>query len=542
MTSGCSKPPRLRAGSRENRLYLGWVLRVGVVVFALALRSMSADMDSLVFPEGRVLEIQIDLDEASKESLRRYPRRDVVATVQSEGKLYREVQIHLKGSTGSFRSLDDKPGFTVEFSSRAPNNLFHGCQKIHLNNAVEDPSYLSEWLGREMFAEAGVPLPAVSHALVWLGQRRLGLYVLKEGWVDYLRRHDPSGSRVHILEPEPGSDPVGSNLAVRHPWRVSSQVRDLLQDFRTTLNAEEPPKRSSRLEQIVDIPSIQRFLALEVLLGHRDGYLLAGNNYRIRVDAVQGRLDLLPHGMDQLLQPPDLIWNPQPSGRLASVLLGTPEGMALHETLSRQLFHQILDQERWGFALRSKAHQLAMALPAVEARALRQGGEELEHRWASRVASLRQQFSQVLVPRWDVSESQRFLSGWNLKTNSIQTAVEGRERVEGGKYLHLHAQDGPLGSWYTKISLPRGRYRFEGKVQTEAVAALPFGHQQGARLRVSGDRPPSLGCLGNSKWCPLELDFDVTQSREEVQLFCELRASAGHALFDTSSLRLRRLR
>jgi hypothetical protein len=62
--------------------------------------------------------------------------------------------------------------------------------KIHLNNSVQDRSYLTEILCGDLFLAAGVPAARGTHARVFLNGRDLGLYGLKEGFdQSFLRRH-----------------------------------------------------------------------------------------------------------------------------------------------------------------------------------------------------------------------------------------------------------------------------------------------------------------------------------------------------------------
>ena len=90
------------------------------------------------------------------------------------------MAIHLKGGPGSYRQLGDVPSFTVNFDRFAPGQTFHGMKKIHLNNSVQDRSFLSEKISRELFEAAGVPAPRAGNAKVTFNGRE-GLYVLVEG-------------------------------------------------------------------------------------------------------------------------------------------------------------------------------------------------------------------------------------------------------------------------------------------------------------------------------------------------------------------------
>ena len=59
---------------------------------------------------------------------------------------------------------------------------FHGMDKFHLANSVQDPSYLSELICGELFRAAGVPASRIGHAVVTINGRKRGLYYLKEGY------------------------------------------------------------------------------------------------------------------------------------------------------------------------------------------------------------------------------------------------------------------------------------------------------------------------------------------------------------------------
>src|SRR5262249_59759501 len=86
-----------------------------------------------------------------------------------------------------------KPSLTLNFDKFAPGQRFHGLQKIHLNNSIQDLSYLVEALAWEVFLDLGVPSPRAGHAFVRINGREVGLYVLMEGWnKQFIRRYFPS--------------------------------------------------------------------------------------------------------------------------------------------------------------------------------------------------------------------------------------------------------------------------------------------------------------------------------------------------------------
>jgi spore coat protein H len=112
-----------------------------------------------LFEKGEIPRVRLELSGEAIQSLRTSPRKYVVGAVVEGTRRYTNVSIRLKGGPGSSRPLEDRPAFTVNFDRQATGQTFHGLKKLHLNNSVQDSSYLSEKLCREMF-EACSRLPA----------------------------------------------------------------------------------------------------------------------------------------------------------------------------------------------------------------------------------------------------------------------------------------------------------------------------------------------------------------------------------------------
>ena len=288
--------------------------------------------------------------------MRREPRKDVPATLREGNQVWTNVSVHLKGAVGSFRSLDDKPSLTLNFDRSATAPAYHGLSQIHLNNSVEDPTFLNERIGSELFAAAGVPVPRVGWATLEMNGRNLGLYVLKEGFAPELlglwftnaagSLYEGSGHEVtEVLKWETGTGP--ENQA-----DLDALARAVLEP--------EASQRWPRLEQTLDRERFLSFMAMEVLVCHRDGYCLALNNYRIYCDHKTGKALFLPHGMDQLFGRPDALIQPAMAGLVAQAVIDSPEGrlryrqrlgLLLTNILEPAVLNQKIDQ--WSARLRT---------------------------------------------------------------------------------------------------------------------------------------------------------------------------------------------
>src|SRR5262249_12300836 len=134
-----------------------------------------------------------------------------------------------------------------------------------------------------------------------------------------------------------------------------------------------------------DLDRFVSFMAMEVLIGHRDGYCLARNNYRLYHDPGSGRFVFLPAGMDQLFGRADLPIRPNMGGLVAQGVMETLEGRRACLQRMQTLLTNVLQAAALTNRVQQDAAHLAAALPQREARALQQAAEELCERIRRRV-------------------------------------------------------------------------------------------------------------------------------------------------------------
>jgi hypothetical protein len=85
--------------------------------------------------------------------------------------------------------------------------------------------------------------------------------------------------------------------------------------------------------------------------------------------------------------------------------------------------------------------------------------------------------------------------------------------------------------------LAQGTYRLEAKGRVTGVTATDDGTGAGLGLRISGGKRQNQ-LVGTTHWQPLTFEFEIPDAQREVELVAELRATAGKAWFDLSSIRL----
>jgi len=512
-----------------------WALRLSSLLCAVVTtqipgvaeveRAAASEPTGDLFSAPAVRLISLRIQPRQWQDLEENHRRYVEAAVSEGGRTSFPVGLRLKGSAGSFRSLDDKPSFTLAFDRFNSGTSFHGLRKIHLNNSVEDPSYLNEMIGSELFRMAGLPAPGVTHARVELNGRSLGLYVLKEGFTEDLARRYFVRDDGTWSEDDPVIEDNGSGQS--SPPESTAGIAPI------------PGCRD--LENRFDLDRFISFMALEIMVGHRDGYCLARNNFRTYLDPVSGRKSFLPHGMDQLFGNPDLPWNPNFSGNVARAVMATSEGQERYRTRFRELSNGLLIMPRLTYRVDQIVAGLKPFLSARERARLDVESAAVRDRIVRRAESLERQLAAADSSTIEFVERVAGLGRWTRVDFSSEGSLEERIAPDGIPALSIRAGPATSASWRTTVRLKRGRYRFEGSSRAEDYEPLPFGRNHGAALRVSGKSNRSQPLAGHEGWVELKAAFTVDQPDESVELVCEFRASGGQAWFDRNSLRLVRV-
>ncbi|MCC6232346.1 MAG: CotH kinase family protein [Verrucomicrobiales bacterium] len=498
--------------------------------------------------------LTIEIDAQGVKVLRRYfwngwggevmERESVPATVREGDLVYTNVAIHLKGSAGSFQPFDSgKPAFTLNFSKNAPGQKFHGLTKISLNNSVQDESYLSEKLCRELFLEAGIPVPTSTHATVIVNGRDLGLYVMVEGWTKgFLKRHFPD-TDGNLYEGGFLQDFDGSNTEAKsgeHPEDRSDLLR-----LEAATAEPNPRARWEKLQGCLDVDRFIAMLAMESLTCHWDGYSMNRNNYRIFHDRSTGRLVFMPHGLDQMFgsrrASPTSPILPAFQGSVARAVVSVPEGRKRFLERIATLRTNVLDTAKVTNRVQQLARSVRPTLAAyseMQAQAFDREVDDLITRIVERAESVTQQLASPPEAIEFDAEGVARLSGWLPRvTNGDRGALRfPRGEHDGRRVLGIAPRgEGGLGSWRTRLTLAPGQYRFEGRVLTTGMGA-----EGGVALRISGQRV-GLHRPDQGTWTQVSFPIAIEDDLTEVELVCEFGADSGEAWFEEGSLRVVRI-
>ncbi len=547
------RPPRL-----IRRLFAG-LLVLGVVA-GHATEPASSDGDLFRVPE--LLQIELTLAPGAREQLEAGGSRlgngrkpSAKATVRSGGRTYREVAIQLKGFS-TFQGLDQFPSLTLDFNEHVPGQKFHGLTKISLNNSAQDPTRLHEKLARELFAAAGVPVPRADHAVVTLDGRRLGLYVLVEGYGPGFLKRNFADSSGPFYEGGTLRD-LDRGLRLRSggkPGEPSSVDR--------LIRAAQEPVAERRWAALTNLLDLDRFLSLtavETMLCHSDSYSMNRNNYRLYLDPANQRFVFLPHGLDRILGTHrsnlDLPVVPPAMGLVARGLLSTPEGRRRYVARAGTLFTNLFDPDR----LCGRVHALDAKIAAARRRMPGDreswGGsnrspdadaDDLCQRIRQRTANLRLQFTQpenllALAPAANFGpEGVARLTDWRVRLAANHPPAEASVVERSGQpWLRVRsAADTTRATVVCRLLLPAGNYALAGSL-TATEPARPEVPLSVVRYHSSDRFATERQRLGGR---PVNYAFSVGAilPEEEIEFVAEVTGPGNEVWVELGGLQLTR--
>ncbi len=512
------------------------------VAAAEEIKETALDRAATAFFAGPIPTFDVRIASNALNSLRQEPRKPVLATVVVGSEVFESVSIHVKGSAGSSRSVDDNPALTLNFGKFKEGQNAFGLHKLHLNNSVQDPSRMDELVASTLYRKAGIPTARATQALVILNGRDLGLYVLKEGYDKaFVRRNFPTDPEAQGNLYDGGFVRDIDQDLVRDVGRGTNDYADL-QKLRDAVN-EPPATRLARLGAILDLDHFLTYCALQSIMDDWDGYPRNRNNYRLYHDPVSGRFHFIPHGMDQLFanvaQPLDPGW----SGIVAQRYFELP-GSREHlldriGSLSSNLFTvrvltNILDP-----ATVRLTNALAMR-PDPERQELMQHINGLRWRLLERAAQIPQQLELRPRPITFDEHGEMRVGGWLPRPDTGNGVAEILTFPEGNRVFHLVARSpGTVAGFRAPMRLPAGDYQLSARIKTANLEPLVDERGVGAGLRIGGSRRTN-SISGTHDWTTIHHELHLSEARD-LEWVAEIRANGGEAWIEANSLRLTRL-
>ncbi|KAA3615700.1 MAG: T9SS C-terminal target domain-containing protein [Calditrichaeota bacterium] len=221
------------------------------------------------------------------------------------------VGIRIRGNTSR---NSQKKSFKLDFEHFKSGREFYNVDKMNLNGEHNDPSIIRAKLAWDFFQEIGVKSSRASHAKVYINGSYYGLYISVEHYdKEFLKKNfsDDTGNLWKCLWPVDlvykGDDPDSYKF-----YQGSRQVYDLktneeLDDYSKLANLIDVINNSTdsnfarELEQVLDVPSVLKYMAMNVLLGSWDDYWSNVNNIYLYHQPSIDKFYWIPYDYDNTM-------------------------------------------------------------------------------------------------------------------------------------------------------------------------------------------------------------------------------------------------
>jgi len=262
------------------------------------------ELGAFLYQHDTVLDLQIFMDAEALAGLPEASREqvdDVHATMVFEGREW-AVGLRLKGNS-SFRKIDKKAAFKIDFGEFEADNTFYGVRRLTLNNMVQDESMLSENLAYWLHAAVGGVAPRQGYACVRVNGDDYGLYGLVETMDEqFVQRHfdDPSGV---LYEGGKGAD-------IRQGRQELFEIEDAgvpegrgdIVALTEALDAATPETFMDVMGDHFVLDDLLRTWAVELYAGNIDSYITRSNNFLLYHQPDPNNWTMIPWDEDQAFQ------------------------------------------------------------------------------------------------------------------------------------------------------------------------------------------------------------------------------------------------
>ena len=346
------------AGTETDALYdLDHVLEVSIDM-------PSADWDALRLPYRTIADIVGGADCLAdpKESIFDWHAADVTI----DGQTFARAGVRKKGFYGSLS--EDKPSLKIRLDKYNDSAFDGGATRFTFNNAKQDSSAINTCMAYHVFTAAGLPAPRCNFATVEVNGEALGLFMhVEEIKEPFLERH--FGDATGNLYEGTVSDFVHGFRGTFE--KKTNEGTDDWSDIEAVAAALEDssPAGLETLAELVDLDQFLTFWAVEVLLGHWDGYAGNRNNYFIYRAPGQS-FAFIPWGADQVMggvdNPLDGITTPTSvyaHGDIAHRLYADPDGRTAYAARLQDLLANVWNEAELTALAERMAEVVAGHLP-----------------------------------------------------------------------------------------------------------------------------------------------------------------------------------
>ena len=216
------------------------------------------------------------------------------------------VGFRLRGNTSRNSA---KKSFKVSFNEFVQGRKWKGVEKLNLNGEHNDVSIMRSRMCNQLLKYAGLPAARTSYVRLYINNEYKGLYLNVEHIdEEFIQRRFTNDHTGNLFKCNYGADlkQIGSSPAPymgTYELKTNTQANNYsgLINFIDILNNTNESQFTCAIQQVFDVELYLRTLAMEILIGHWDGYAGNKNNYYLYQRPSDGKFVFIEYDMDNTL-------------------------------------------------------------------------------------------------------------------------------------------------------------------------------------------------------------------------------------------------
>jgi len=239
----------------------------------------------------------------------------VTATIEFEDNVWEYVGIRFKGNSSlktAWTSGNLKIPFKLDFDQfeddypEIDDQRFYGFKQLTLANNFNDNSFLREKIAADVFRDFGVPSANTAFYEVYVdygeGPVYFGLYTMVEAVEDTVIEEQFESDEGNLYKPSgTGATFAAGSFNEVSFDKESNQDEDDYSDILSLYDAlhadnrlTDPEAWRAGLEEVFDVDTFLRWLAVNTAIQNWDSYGIASHNYFLYTDPESGLITWIP--------------------------------------------------------------------------------------------------------------------------------------------------------------------------------------------------------------------------------------------------------
>ncbi|MFY0671844.1 MAG: CotH kinase family protein [Bacteroidia bacterium] len=269
-------------------------------------QNINPDKD-LVFDPNLVAEIRITMDEGEKQWLldqdnaqnNDYLKCDLNFRNANINETRYDVGIRIRGNTSRSHP---KKSFKIKFTEWQGQKFFNH-KKFNLKATNNDPTLIREHMSLAVFRRSNVPAARSHHCRLYINDEFMGVYTNVEQIDDEFLDTRFGTENGNLYKCNWGANLDNSNDPYNQSLFELENNRDVndrgvLENFIDVLNNTSDANFKAEIEKVLNVENALRFLAVEAILGHWDGYSYNKNNFYIHENPTTKKVNFIAYDVD----------------------------------------------------------------------------------------------------------------------------------------------------------------------------------------------------------------------------------------------------